>query len=82
LRTSAQPLCPPADADWHALIAERHETISTIVTSNFNLTKWDQAFPSKRLLASPTLDRLRHNAYCLVLDGHSYRSPQLLYGGR
>jgi hypothetical protein len=28
------------------------------------------------LLASATLDRLRHNAYCLVLDGQSYRSPR------
>jgi hypothetical protein len=29
------------------------------------------------VLASATLDRLRHNAYCMVLDGHSYRSPKL-----
>ncbi|NRO99700.1 ATP-binding protein, partial [Paraburkholderia sp. NMBU_R16] len=36
------------------------------------------AFPANRLLASATLDRLRHNAYCLVLDGHSYRSPRHL----
>jgi len=28
------------------------------------------------LLASATLDRLRHNAYCLVLDGQSYRTPR------
>ncbi|GLU35768.1 ATP-binding protein [Trinickia caryophylli] len=40
--------------------------------------EWDQAFPANRLLASATLDRLRHNAYCLVLDGHSYRSPRHL----
>jgi hypothetical protein len=26
---------------------------------------------------SSTLDRLRHNAYCLVLDGESYRAPKL-----
>jgi hypothetical protein len=38
----------------------------------------DQAFPANRLLASATLDRLRHNAYCcLVLDGQSYRAPKL-----
>jgi hypothetical protein len=29
------------------------------------------------LLASATLDRMRHNAYCLVLDGASYRAPKL-----
>ena len=29
------------------------------------------------LLAAATLDRLRHNAYCLTLDGASYRSPKM-----
>jgi DNA replication protein DnaC len=71
-----KPLRPPADEDL--LIAERYEAASTIVTSNLDLTEWDQAFPANRLLASATLDRLRHNAYCLVLDGHSYRSPRHL----
>lgn len=71
-----KPLRPPADEDLHELIAERYEAASTIVTSNLDLTEWDQAFPANRLLASATLDRLRHNAYCLVLDGHSYRSPR------
>ncbi|MCW0098730.1 ATP-binding protein [Burkholderia pseudomallei] len=73
-----KPLRPPADEDLHELIAERYEAASTIVTSNLDLTAWDQAFPANRLLASVTLDRLRHNAYCLVLDGHSYRSPRHL----
>lgn len=27
--------------------------------------------------ASATLDRMRHNAYCLVLDGQFYRAPKL-----
>ncbi len=73
-----KPLRPPADEDLHELIAERYEAASTIVTSNLDLTEWDQAFPSNRLRASATLDRLRHNAYCLVLDDHSYRSPRHL----
>lgn len=30
-----------------------------------------------RLLAAATLDRLRHNAYCLTLDGASYRAPKM-----
>ena len=59
------------------MIAERYETAATIVTSNLDFTEWDQAFPANRLLASATLDRLRHNAYCLVLDGQSYRAPKL-----
>jgi DNA replication protein DnaC len=72
-----KPLRPPADEDLHDLIAERYETASTIVTSNLDFTEWDEAFPANRLLASATLDRLRHNAYCLVLDGQSYRTPKL-----
>jgi transposase len=63
--------------DLHDLIAERYEQTATVVTSNLDFTEWDQAFPANRLLASATLDRLRHNAYCLVLDGQSYRAPKL-----
>jgi DNA replication protein DnaC len=72
-----KPLRPPADEDLHDLIAERYEQAATLVTSNLDFSEWDQAFPANRLLASATLDRLRHNAYCLVLDGHSYRAPKL-----
>jgi DNA replication protein DnaC len=72
-----KPMRPPADEDLHDLLAERYETASTIVTSNLDFGEWDQAFPANRLLASATLDRLRHNAYCLVLDGISYRAPKL-----
>jgi DNA replication protein DnaC len=72
-----KPLRPPADEDLHDLIAERYEQCPTVVTSNLDFAEWDQAFPANRLLASATLDRLRHNAYCLVLDGESFRSPRL-----
>ncbi len=72
-----KPLRPPADEDLHDLIAERYEQAATIVTSNLDFPEWDQAFPANRLLASATLDRLRHNAYCMVLDGNSYRAPKM-----
>lgn len=72
-----KPLRPPADEDLHDLIAERYEQTTTIVTSNLDFTEWDQAFPANRLLASATLDRLRHNAHCMVLDGQSYRAPKV-----
>lgn len=72
-----KPLRPPADEDLHDLIAERYEQTATVVTSNLDFAEWDQAFPANRLLASATLDRLRHNAYCLVLDGDSFRAPRL-----
>jgi DNA replication protein DnaC len=72
-----KPLRAPADEDLHDLVAERYERTSTIVTSNLDFDEWDQAFATNRLLASATLDRLRHNAYCLELDGPSYRDPKV-----
>ena len=73
-----KPLRAPADEDLHDLIAERYETAPTLVTSNLDFPEWDQAFPGNRLLAAATLDRLRHNAYCLTLEGDSYRTPRQL----
>ncbi|MGC9236763.1 MAG: IS21-like element helper ATPase IstB [Thiomonas sp.] len=72
-----KPLRAPADEDLHDLIAERYERAATIVTSNLDFDEWDQAFATNRLLAAATLDRLRHNAYCLELTGHSYRDPKV-----
>ena len=70
-----KPLRPPQDEDLHDLIAERYEQTATIVTSNLDFSEWGDAFPN-RLLGAATLDRLRHAAYRLVLDGASYRSPR------
>ena len=72
-----KPLKPGQDEDFHDLIAERYEAASTIVTSNLDFSEWGEAFPNK-LLGASTLDRLRHGAYRLVLDGKSYRSPRPL----
>jgi DNA replication protein DnaC len=72
-----KPLRAPADEDLHDVISERYEQTTTIVTSNLDFDEWDQAFAANRLLASATLDRLRHNAYCLELDGSSYRDPKV-----
>ena len=70
-----KPLKSPHDEDLHDLIDERYERGATIVTSNLDFGEWGDAFPNK-LLGAATLDRLRHNAYRLVLDGESYRSPR------
>jgi len=72
-----KPLRAPADEDLHDLIAERYERAATIVTSNLDFDEWTAAFAVNRLLASATIDRLRHKAYCLELDGQSYRDPQV-----
>jgi DNA replication protein DnaC len=70
-----KPLRPPQDEDFHDLIAERYERAAIIVNSNLDFAEWGEAFPN-RLLGAATLDRLRHGAYRVVLDGQSYRSPR------
>jgi DNA replication protein DnaC len=70
-----KPLRSPHDEDFHDLIAERYERCSTIVTSNLDFSEWGDAFPN-RLLGAATLDRLRHGAYQLTLDGKSYREAR------
>ncbi|NCC26172.1 MAG: ATP-binding protein [Deltaproteobacteria bacterium] len=70
-----KPMKPGQDEDFHDLIAERYEHQATILTSNLDFSEWTDAFHNK-LLASATLDRIRHNAYQVVLDGKSYRSPR------
>jgi len=73
-----KPLRSPADEDFHDLIYERYEQTSTVVTSNLDWKEWDQAFPANKLLASATIDRLRHNAYCLELEREdSVREPKV-----
>ncbi|MCP5011045.1 MAG: ATP-binding protein, partial [Aestuariibacter sp.] len=70
-----KPLKSPQDEDLHDLIDERYERGATIVTSNLDFGEWGDAFPNK-LLGAATLDRLRHHAYRIVLDGESYRAPR------
>ncbi len=43
--------------------------------SKLHFDKWSVAFHNK-LLGSATLDRIRHGAYCITLDGKSYRKPR------
>ena len=70
-----KPLKPAQDEDFHDVIAERYERKSTIVTSNLDVPEWSEAFPN-RILGQATIDRLRHGAYTVVLEGKSYRSPR------
>ena len=62
----------PQDEDFHDLISARYESASTIVTSNLDFSEWGNAFPNQ-LLAAATLDRLRHNAHRIILEGASFR---------
>ena len=62
--------------DLHELIGERYERASTIITSNLDIDEWPDIFPGNRVIGLATIDRLRHGAYRLVLDGDSYRTPR------
>lgn len=68
-----KPLKSPQDEYLHDIIAARYESSATIVTSNLDFNEWQDAFPNK-LLGAAMIDRLKHNAYQLVLEGKSYRS--------
>jgi DNA replication protein DnaC len=70
-----KPLKSTQDEDFHDVIAERYERKSTIVTSNLDIPEWTDAFPN-RILGEATIDRLRHGAYTVVLEGNSYRSAK------
>jgi DNA replication protein DnaC len=72
-----RPLRTPQDEDFHELIAERYERASTILTSNLHFEEWGAAFPNK-LLGAATIDRLRHGAYRIDIDGATFREPRPL----
>ena len=67
-----RPMRSPQDEDFHDLISERYEHASTMITSNLDFSEWGSAFPNQ-LLAAATIDRLRHNAYKITLEGASFR---------
>ncbi|MBN6741981.1 ATP-binding protein, partial [Acidithiobacillus sp. MC6.1] len=57
---------------------ERYERVTTMMTINLDFTEWGDIFPASRILGAATLDRLRHGAYRLILEGESYRAPRPL----
>jgi DNA replication protein DnaC len=73
-----KPLRPPHDEDFHDLVGERYERGATIVTSNLDFAEWGDAFPANKVLGAATLDRLRHAAHRVVLEGDSFRTPRPL----
>lgn len=59
------------------LIDKRYEKKSTIVTSNINLSDWNQIFVDN-MLASAILDRLVHHSNIVNILGNSYRTASAL----
>ncbi|MDN3155497.1 ATP-binding protein, partial [Enterococcus faecalis] len=71
-----KPLRTPQDEDFHDLVAARYEHAATILTSNLDFSEWGDAFSDNRILGAATLDRLRHGAYRVVIEGESFRKPK------
>ncbi len=69
-----RPLQSPSDEDFHELVCERYERGSVLLTSNLDFGEWGQAFPN-HVLGAATIDRLRHGAHRVIIDGESYRKP-------
>jgi DNA replication protein DnaC len=67
-----KPLKGIQDEDLHDVLSERYERKSTMITSNLDIPEWAEAFPN-RILGAATVDRIRHGAYKVVLEGQSYR---------
>lgn len=70
-----KPLAPPADEDFHELVAERYERGSIVITSNLDFGEWGSAFPNP-VMGAATIDRLRHQAHRVVIEGNSFRKPR------
>jgi DNA replication protein DnaC len=66
------PIRPPGSEDFYAIVAERYERASTVITSNHDFEEWPALF-SEPLLAGAALDRLRHHAHRITIRGDSYR---------
>jgi DNA replication protein DnaC len=59
------------------LIDKRYEKKSTIITSNINLSDWNEIFVDN-MLASAILDRLVHHSSIVNILGNSYRTAAAL----
>jgi len=70
-----KPLAPPLDEYFHELVTERYERGSILITSNLDFPEWGAVFPNP-VLAAATVDRLRHQAHRVVIEGASFRRPR------
>lgn len=68
-----KPFKANQEEDFHDIIAARYEVASTIITSNLDFSEWHNIFNNK-LLGAAVIDRIRHGATQINLEGKSYRS--------
>ena len=59
------------------VVSRRHETRSTVLTTNKAFSEWGQVF-SNASCVSALIDRLVHRAEIVKIDGKSYREKEAL----
>ena len=69
------PLRGDEPADLYEIIRLRYERRSILITSNRSAAEWAGVFGDP-LLASAAVDRLRHHAHIIEIEGPSYRDPK------
>lgn len=69
------PLRGDEPADLYEIIRLRYERKAILITSNRSASEWPGVFGDP-LLASAAVDRLRHHAHIIEIDGPSYRDPR------
>jgi hypothetical protein len=57
------------------LMDARYNRVSTIITTNLELSDWYELF-QKKSLVDALLDRLQHHCITIRIDGPSLRSPE------
>jgi hypothetical protein len=57
------------------LINRRHETRSTLITTNRSFSDWAEVFPNAACVVA-LIDRLVHHAEIIALKGESYRHKE------
>lgn len=72
-----KPLTTPTDEDFYEIVCERYERGSILITSNLDFGEWGAVFPNP-VIGAATVDRLRHQAHRLIVEGDSYRRPRAL----
>lgn len=59
------------------VVAARYEAGSIVITTNRPFREWGKIFDVDNTLATAMIDRLMHHGEALLIDGKSYRNPDL-----
>jgi DNA replication protein DnaC len=70
-----RPMTVDQEERFYDVVAARYRRRATVVTTNLHESEWADAFQNK-VLGAAAIDRLRHDAYFVTLDGKSKRTPR------